>query len=88
MRCRVSKDVEPVGAVDRHGLHRVLGGHNRREIPQRAVDPQGHDRAIGEEGETVGGIGHVRRDERLCHSELLGDVSLKATEPRGGIRPE
>ena len=46
----------------------------RREVFQLAVHAQGDDGAIGEEGEAVGGIGHVRRQ---------GDVS-QGNSPEGG----
>jgi hypothetical protein len=43
------------------GLDRVIGRDDGREVLQVAVDAQSDDGAVGEQGEAVGGIGHVRR---------------------------
>jgi hypothetical protein len=42
-------------------LDRVIGRDDGREVLQVAVDAQSDDGAVGEQGEAVGGIGHVRR---------------------------
>jgi hypothetical protein len=57
----VPQDREPVGAVDRDRLDDVGRRDDGREVLQLAVDAQRDDGAVGEQGEAVGGIGHVRR---------------------------
>ena len=61
VRGGVAQDRQTVGAVDQYGLDRVIGRDDRREVFQVAVDAQSDDGAVGEQGEAVGGIGHVRR---------------------------
>ncbi len=61
VRGRVAQDRQTVGAVDQHGLDRVIGRDDGGEVLQVAVDAQSDDGTVGEQGEAVGGIGHVRR---------------------------
>ena len=46
----------------------------RREVFQLAVHAQGDDGAIGEEGEAVGGVGHVRRKGGVSQGTLQSVV--------------
>ena len=60
----------------------------RREVFQLAVDAQRDDGAIGEEGEAVGGIGHVRTIGVTSVKETLqGWLGCKATQLRTRARP-
>ena len=61
VRGRVTQDRQTVGARHEHGLDRVALGDDGGEVFQLAVHAQSDDGAVGEQGETVGGIGHVRR---------------------------
>nr|BFF11348.1 hypothetical protein GCM10025699_26510 [Microbacterium flavescens] len=56
MRCGVPQDVQPVGAVDGDGLDLIGILDTRGEVFELAVHAEGDHRAVGEEGEAVGGV--------------------------------
>ena len=58
-------------------------GDRRREVFQLAVHAQGDDGAIGEEGESVGGIGHVRRRCDVSQGTLQRVARIKGCSASG-----
>ena len=70
MRGRMAQDAETIGAVDRDRFDGIRRGDCRREVFQLAVHAQRDDGSIGEQGESVGGIGHIRRDGGVSQGTL------------------